>query len=133
MTNDNDIRQGRRCIFLMCVYLVFVTKYRREMFTNAILDGLRSIFTECASWPPRCVPVAAAALLSKLSVNALNNSRRRIRVKNMGGLPSTLSISDLPGACTKDKVRPGIGLVQEGSGSCIRNGKGEQSPPLPYA
>jgi hypothetical protein len=31
MTNDNDIRHGRHCVFLMHVHLVFVTKYRREV------------------------------------------------------------------------------------------------------
>lgn len=45
----------------------------------------------------------------------------------MGGLPSTLSLSDLTGVCTKDKVRSGIGLVQDGSGGYIRDGKGNQS------
>jgi putative transposase len=29
---------------MMHVHLVFVTKYRREVFTKAILDGLRAIF-----------------------------------------------------------------------------------------
>jgi putative transposase len=42
--NDNDIRHGRHCVFLMHVHLVFVTKYRREVFTKAILDDLRAIF-----------------------------------------------------------------------------------------
>lgn len=54
------------------------------------------------------------APLSKLSANALNNSRRRIKVKDKGGLPSALSFSDLSGTYTKDKVRPRNGLVQEG-------------------
>lgn len=49
MSNDNDIRHGRHCVFLMHGHLVFVTKYRREVFTKAILDDLRSIFTSvCA-------------------------------------------------------------------------------------
>ena len=144
MTNDNDIRQGRHCIFLMQVNLVFVTKYRREMFTKAILafwmsftplspacaltsrwhcwrSTVRMIpFNLLANYPPkvpapqsreqsescfqsddpqeelpehpaeamwRCAvaaplrPGTCAAPLSKLSANALNNSRRRIKVK----------------------------------------------------
>jgi hypothetical protein len=28
MSHENDIRQGRHCVFLMHVHLVFVTKYR---------------------------------------------------------------------------------------------------------
>ena len=45
MSDDNDIRHGRHCVFLMHVHLVFVTKYRREVFTKEILDDLRNIFS----------------------------------------------------------------------------------------
>lgn len=45
MKKNNDIRHGRHCIFLMHVHLVFVTKYRREVFTKEILDDLRLIFS----------------------------------------------------------------------------------------
>ena len=56
MSTENDIRRGRRCVFLMHVHLVFVTKYRREAFTKAILDDLRSIFTRvCADFEAELV------------------------------------------------------------------------------
>ena len=45
MTQYNDIRHGRHCVFLMHVHLVFVTKYRRDVFTKEILNDLRSIFS----------------------------------------------------------------------------------------
>lgn len=44
MSNENDIRHGRHCVFLMHVHLVFVTKYRREVFTKEILHDLRGLF-----------------------------------------------------------------------------------------
>lgn len=44
MSNENRIRRGRHCVFLMHAHLVFVTKYRRGVFTKAILDDLRAIF-----------------------------------------------------------------------------------------
>jgi putative transposase len=44
MSNDNDIRKGRHCVFNMHVHLVFVTQYRRGVFTKEILDDLRLIF-----------------------------------------------------------------------------------------
>jgi putative transposase len=44
MTNNNDIRHGRHCVFAMHVHLVFVTKYRRGVFTKTILNDLRTIF-----------------------------------------------------------------------------------------
>ena len=51
MGNDNDIRHGRHCVFNLHVHLVFVTKYRRGVFTKAILDDLREIFASvCADF-----------------------------------------------------------------------------------
>ena len=44
MATDHDIRHGRQCTFMMHVHLVFVTKYRREVFTKEILDELRPLF-----------------------------------------------------------------------------------------
>ena len=32
MRDDNDIRHGRHCVFKMHVHLVFVAKYRRNVF-----------------------------------------------------------------------------------------------------
>ena len=44
MTQTTDIRHGRHCVFNLHVHLVFVTKYRRDVFTKTILDDLRGIF-----------------------------------------------------------------------------------------
>lgn len=44
MTLSTDFRKGRCCVFLMHVHLVFVTKYRRDVFTKPILEDLRKIF-----------------------------------------------------------------------------------------
>ncbi|MCP5161062.1 MAG: IS200/IS605 family transposase [Hahellaceae bacterium] len=49
MSNDNDIRHGRHCVFKMHVHLVFVTKYRRGVFTKAILEDLQEIFASVCS------------------------------------------------------------------------------------
>jgi putative transposase len=45
MGDNNDIRRGRHCVFMIHVHLVFITKYRREVFTPEILQDLRGIFT----------------------------------------------------------------------------------------
>jgi putative transposase len=56
MSDDNDIRHGRHCVFLMHVHLVFVTKYRREVFTKEILDDMRGIFASvCADFEAELV------------------------------------------------------------------------------
>ncbi len=44
MIENNDIRRGRHCVFMIHAHLVFVTKYRRGVFTKEILDDMRSIF-----------------------------------------------------------------------------------------
>lgn len=46
MSDINDIRTGRHCVFKMHVHLVFVTKYRHHVFTKAILEDMRSIFAD---------------------------------------------------------------------------------------
>ena len=39
-----DIRTGRHCVFNIHVHLVFITKYRRNVFTKEILDELKILF-----------------------------------------------------------------------------------------
>lgn len=51
MENVNDIRTGRHCVFRMHAHLVFVTKYRRGVFTKRVLEDLRRIFSSiCADF-----------------------------------------------------------------------------------
>jgi putative transposase len=51
MENVNGIRAGRHCVFLMHAHLVFVTKYRRGVFTKRMLDDLKQIFASvCADF-----------------------------------------------------------------------------------
>jgi putative transposase len=40
-----DFRTGRHCVFMMHVHLVFVTKYRRKVFTKQIIEDLHEIFS----------------------------------------------------------------------------------------
>ena len=46
MSNTTEIRHGRHCVFNMHVHLVFVTKYRRQVFTKPVLDSMRGIFLD---------------------------------------------------------------------------------------
>ncbi|MDQ7058244.1 MAG: IS200/IS605 family transposase [Ghiorsea sp.] len=45
MTKSSDYRTGRHCVFNMHIHLVFITKYRKAVFTKSDVDELRSIFT----------------------------------------------------------------------------------------
>ncbi len=46
MTHKFEWRTGRHCVFKNHVHLVFVTKYRRGVFTDEMLERLREIFSE---------------------------------------------------------------------------------------
>lgn len=49
IANVKDIRTGRHCLFMMHVHLVFVTKYRRGVFSKEILTDLKPIFASVCS------------------------------------------------------------------------------------
>ena len=56
MTENNDIRRGRHCVFALHVHLVFVTKYRRGVFTQEVLDDLHPVFASvCADFEAELV------------------------------------------------------------------------------
>ncbi len=44
MSNSQDVRTGRHCIFDMHVHLVFVAKYRRDVFTKVMLETMHEVF-----------------------------------------------------------------------------------------
>ena len=41
---NQEIRSGRHCVFNMHVHLVFVTKYRKDVFTKPMLDAMEGMF-----------------------------------------------------------------------------------------
>ncbi|MCA1793167.1 MAG: IS200/IS605 family transposase [Desulfobacteraceae bacterium] len=44
MKKNPDIRTGRHCVFNMHVHLVFVPKFRKDVFDEKALDALEKIF-----------------------------------------------------------------------------------------
>lgn len=54
MALDNDIRRGRHSVYDLHAHLVFVTKYRRRVFTSTHLERLREVFSSV------CVDAGAA-------------------------------------------------------------------------
>ena len=46
MVITNEISAGRHCVSNLYVHLVFVTKYRRHVFTKNILGRMQEIFAE---------------------------------------------------------------------------------------
>jgi putative transposase len=43
MGEDSDIRTGRHCTFMLHAHLVFVTKYRRHVFTDQHLTRMEEV------------------------------------------------------------------------------------------
>ena len=43
MSNADDLRHGRTCVYNLQAHLVFVTKYRRGVFNDAILTDMETI------------------------------------------------------------------------------------------
>lgn len=46
MEKKTEIRTGRHCVFNLHVHLVFVTKYRRGVFTKEMLEELANLFCD---------------------------------------------------------------------------------------
>lgn len=56
MSQANNIRRGRHCVFDLHVHLVFVTKYCRGVFTDEVLEDLREIFSSvCTDFEAKLV------------------------------------------------------------------------------
>ncbi|WP_436916004.1 IS200/IS605 family transposase [Acinetobacter gandensis] len=49
MMENQEIRSGRHCVFNMHVHLVFVTKYRKDVFTKSMLDAMKGMFEKVCS------------------------------------------------------------------------------------
>lgn len=45
MNESSNLRSGRHCVFCLHTHLVFVTKYRKKIFTKKILKRLKEIMT----------------------------------------------------------------------------------------
>ncbi len=104
MKKNNDIRHGRHCVFLMHVHLVFVTKYRRDVFTKEILNDLKLIFSSvCKDFESELIECDGEddhvhllinhppkVAVSKLANSLKGVSSRLIRKKNYPNICSKL-------------------------------------------
>lgn len=84
---ETDIRRGRHCVFLMHVHLVFVTRYRRQIFDHDATEKLRTYFSNvCADFEAELVemdgePDHVHLLINyppKLAISSLVNSLKGV-------------------------------------------------------
>ena len=144
MTDAAEVRHGRYCIFNLHVHLVFVTKYRRGVFTGEVLADLRGLFVAVCqdfsaelvefdgeddhvhllvNYPPT-VPVSAL-------VNSLKGvSSRMIRKKNYPSVRKRLwggalwSPSYFAGSCGGAP----ISIIRQYMGHAAHNVEQQQTP-----
>jgi len=43
-TNNKMVQSGQHCVYNLHVHLVFVTKYRRAVFTKAMIENMQCVF-----------------------------------------------------------------------------------------
>lgn len=92
MGKSSEIRTGRHCVFMMHVHLVFVTKYRKKVFTAEILDAAKQIFSDvCTDFETKLVEFEGEKdhvhLLveypPKVSVSVLVNSLKGVSSRHL--------------------------------------------------
>lgn len=99
MDTSRDLRTGRHVVFDIHIHLVFVAKYRRNVFTKAILQDLHTIFSDvCKDFEAKLVEFDGEGdhvhLLihypPKVSVSKLVNSLKGVssRLIRKKGFPS---------------------------------------------
>lgn len=87
MNKSTDIRTGRHCVFNLHVHLVFVTKYRRDVFEKAHYATMKAIFEKvCTNFEASLIEIDGeadhvhllVAFPPKVSVSSLVNSLKGV-------------------------------------------------------
>ena len=107
MNNSNDIRHGRHCVFNLHIHLVFVTKYRRSVFTKAVLEDLKEIFASvCQDFEAELVEFDGEKDHVHLLINYPPKVSVSRLVNSLKGVSSRL-IRKKRYACIQDKLWAG--------------------------
>ena len=104
---SNDIRHGRHCVFNLHIHLVFVTKYRRSVFTKAVLEDLKEIFASvCQDFEAELVEFDGEKDHVHLLINYPPKVSVSRLVNSLKGVSSRL-IRKKRYACIQDKLWAG--------------------------
>ena len=107
MNNSNDIRHGRHCVFNLHIHLVFITKYRRSVFTKAVLEDLKEIFASvCQDFEAELVEFDGEKDHVHLLINYPPKVSVSRLVNSLKGVSSRL-IRKKRYACIQDKLWAG--------------------------
>jgi len=95
MNSKPSIRKGRHCVFNLHVHLVFVTKYRKKVFTKKMLASLKEYFGKvCSDYASVLVETNGEAdhihlLITyppKVSISKLVNSLKTVSTRRLRSL-----------------------------------------------
>lgn len=107
MNKSNGIRHGRHCVFNLHIHLVFVTKYRRSVFTKAVLEDLKEIFASvCQDFEAELVEFDGEKDYVHLLINYPPKVSVSRLVNSLKGVSSRL-IRKKRYACIQDKLWAG--------------------------
>lgn len=107
MNKSNDIRHGRHCVFNLHIHLVFVAKYRRSVFTKAVLEDLKEIFASvCQDFEAELVEFDGEKDYVHLLINYPPKVSVSRLVNSLKGVSSRL-IRKKRYACIQDKLWAG--------------------------
>ena len=105
---STELRHGRHCVFLMHVHLVFVTKYRRGVFSKEILEDLHAIFASvCHDFEATLVEFDG----EEAEMSIQRHSSRNFAAKMLGFFEATMSV----GRSRFEKGSPGHDHLQRGN------------------
>lgn len=111
MNKSNDIRHGRHCVFNLHIHLVFLTKYRRSVFTKAVLEDLKEIFASvCQDFEAELVEFDGEKDHVHLLINYPPKVSVSRLVNSLKGVSSRL-IRKKRYACIQDKLWAGSLVV----------------------
>ena len=104
MNKSNDIRHGRHCVFNLHIHLVFVTKYRRSVFTKAVLEDLKEIFASvCQDFEAELVEFDG----EKDHVHLLINYPPKVSISRLVNSLKGVSFGKKQYACIQNKLWAG--------------------------
>ena len=92
MNENDDIRKGRHCVYDLHVHLVFVTKYRHDVFTSEHLTALEHVFADvCRSFDCRLEEFNGAHIIpaDRRTQPSGQQSQRRVKPYHAPRLPGT--------------------------------------------
>jgi putative transposase len=91
MKKSTNLRRGRHCVFALHVHLVFVTKYRKRVFTKKTILALEEIFRSiCTQFEAELVEFEGESDHVHLLVNYLPKTAVSKLVNTLKGVSSRL-------------------------------------------